>query len=29
MYNYDYVFNLSNKTPYVREIHGLYLSGNF
>lgn len=29
MYNYDYVFNLSNKTPYVREIHGLYLSGSF
>ncbi len=29
MYNYDYVFNLSNKSPYVRTIHGVTVSGLF
>jgi len=29
MYNYRYVFNLSNKTPYVRTIHGLAVNGRF
>lgn len=29
MYNYKYTFNLSNKTPYVRSIHGLTLNGAF
>lgn len=29
MYNYQYTFNLSNDTPYVRIIHGLFLSYAF
>jgi len=29
MYNYKYTFNLSNKSPYVRNIHGLTLNGAF
>jgi hypothetical protein len=29
MYNYQYTFNLSNTTPYVRIIHGLFLSYEF
>jgi len=29
MYNYQYTFNLSNKSPYVRSIHGLALNGMF
>lgn len=29
MYNYEYTFNLSNKSPYVRNIHGLTLHGGF
>ncbi len=29
MYNYKYTFNLSNKSPYVRSIHGLTLTGAF
>ncbi len=29
MYNFKYIFNLSNATPYVRIIHGLFLSYEF
>ncbi|MBT4090662.1 MAG: hypothetical protein HN580_24020 [Deltaproteobacteria bacterium] len=29
MYNYKYTFNLSNKTPYVRSVHGLTFNGAF
>lgn len=29
MYNYKYTFNLSNKSPYVRTIHGLTVNGAF
>jgi hypothetical protein len=29
MYNFEYTFNLSNDTPYVRIIHGLFLSYEF
>jgi len=29
VYDYRYLFNLSNKTPYVRIIHGLKLNGGF
>jgi len=29
MYDYRYTFNLSNKSPYVRTIHGLTLNGAF
>jgi len=29
VYNYDYVFNISNRAPYVRTVHGLYFSGSF
>ncbi len=29
MYNYKYTFNLSNKSPYVRSIHGLTVNGAF
>jgi len=29
MYNYKYETNLSNKSPYVRNIHGLTINGQF
>jgi hypothetical protein len=29
MYNFEYTFNLSNDTPYIRIIHGLFLSYEF
>jgi hypothetical protein len=29
MFNYRYVFNLSNKSPYVRTIYGLSVNGTF
>ncbi len=29
MYNYQYVFNLSNESPYIRSIHGLTINGGF
>ncbi len=28
-YNYSYLLNLSNKSPYVRQLHGLALQGSF
>ena len=29
MFNYRYTFNLSNKTPYVRQIYGISVNGAF